>query len=194
MKTGRSSADETTSPDISGAVTGVLVRYVRSVAGQYGVRRVLSRAREQRRPGTLEDPTTWSSPDQIVALIDAAAGLLGDPEIAFRLGQEMVRQYRDTAVAPLIESTGSASRAIEAGAAVLQRLSPSAAVQILEKDRDHAAVKVRARRGRKRLLCMCDLTKGLLSELPTFFDAGHATVEHPECQARGGRFCLYALS
>jgi diguanylate cyclase (GGDEF)-like protein len=194
MKTGRSSADETTSPDISGAVTGVLVRYVRSVAGQYGVRRVLSRAREQRRPGTLEDPTTWSSPDQIIALIDAAAGLLGDPEIAFRLGQEMVRQYRDTAVAPLIESTGSASRAIEAGAAVLQRLSPSVAVQILEKDRDHAAVKVRARRGRKRLLCMCDLTKGLLSELPTFFDAGHATVEHPECQARGGRFCLYALS
>jgi diguanylate cyclase (GGDEF)-like protein len=193
MRTARSSADQSTSPDISGAVSGALVRYVRRLSGQYGVRRVLTRAHEKRRPATLEDPTTWSSPDQLVALIDAAAGFLGDPEIAFHLGEEMVRQYRNTYVEALIESTGSAVHAIEAGVVVLRRLSPSVTVRTTEKDRDHAVVEVRARRGHRRLLYMCDLTKGFLSELPAVFPGGPATVEHPECQARGGRFCLYVL-
>ena len=38
------------------------------------------------------------------------------------------------------------------------------------------------------------MTRGLLSQVPALFGLGPALVTETECSARGGRFCLYALS
>ena len=73
MTSGSSRAGAGAGQFVSGAVTGIVIRYVRGHKGQAGVHGVLRLAREHRRPSELEDPTLSSSQDQVVALINAAA-------------------------------------------------------------------------------------------------------------------------
>ena len=70
MTRGSSRAGASAGRLVSGAVTGVIIRHVREHKGHAGVRRLLSGARERRGPAELEDPTQWSSTEQVVALFD----------------------------------------------------------------------------------------------------------------------------
>ena len=38
------------------------------------------------------------------------------------------------------------------------------------------------------------MTRGLLSRVPALYGSGPALITETECSARGGRYCLYALS
>ena len=69
-----------------GAVTGALVRYVRAVAGEPGVLRMLALAGESRFGTELEAPDAGSSCDQMVTLFHAAAQVTGDGAVGFHVG------------------------------------------------------------------------------------------------------------
>jgi diguanylate cyclase (GGDEF)-like protein len=194
MTSGRSRAVAGIGDEISGAVTGTILRYVRDRVGLSGVRKLLARADDKRRPTTLEDPSTWSSCDQVVELIDAAAGVLGDPDAAFHIGAEMLRQFRGTEIGSLVETTGSADGALRAAVAALRRAMPAVDLRIVEHGADSTTISARAPRHTGRPLYLCDLTKGFLSQVPTFFGKASSPIREPECQARGGRHCLYELS
>jgi diguanylate cyclase (GGDEF)-like protein len=179
--------------DVSGAVTGVAIRYVRRRAGQTGVKRLLAWADDNRAPRSLEDPTSWSSLDQTVALFDSAARILHDPEVARHLGEALLDQFRGTEVEGLLQRTKSPEGLLRSAMASFGRLSPIAIVEVLEAHDGRAVVRTSARRGFTRHIYMCDLQKGFLTDVPTFFGSGRATVTETECQARGGPFCLYEV-
>jgi len=185
---------ETQRQDVSGAVTSVIVRYVRQVSGDEGVIRMLQLAGDTRPAQVLEDPTSWSSYAEALRLFEGARAVTSDPAVAMHIGEEMLRQHQATEVGDLFRSLGSPGRLLANVARAAAKFSTSDQVEALEVGNAHAVVKAMARPGVRRSLYMCDFDKGLLSQIPVLFGLVPAVVTESECQARGGRFCLYSLS
>lgn len=183
-----------TRQDISGAVTSVLVRHVRNRCGDRGVARLLALAAEPRSADVLENATSWSSHGEAVALFAAAAAVTGDRDVARSIGEEMLRQHDGTNVANLLRSLGSPGELLRNVAAALAKFSTVATMEPLEVGNAHAVVRAHTRAGFRRERCLCDLTKGLLSQVPVLFGLVPAEVAESECQADGGRFCLYSVA
>lgn len=180
--------------DVSGAVTSVIVRYVRQLSGDEGVIRMLQLARDTRPVQLLEDPTSWSSYAEALRLFEGARAVTGDPAVAMHIGEEMLRQHQATEVGDLFRSLGSPGRLLSNVARAAAKFSTTEQVDALEVGNAHAVVKAMAKPGFRRSLYMCDFDKGLLSQIPVLFGLVPAVVTESECQARGGRFCLYSLS
>ena len=66
--------------------------------------------------------------------------------------------------------------------------------QAVDVGETYARVKVITRHGIRRHRHFCEFTRGLLSQVPVPFGLPPAVVTESECQARGGRFCLYELA
>ncbi len=179
--------------DVSGTVTSVIIRYVRNLCGDAGLVRMLQIAGEMRPVETLEDPLTWSSYAETLALISAAAHVCVDNEIARHLGEEMLRQYDGTEVANLLRSLGSPKEVLQNVTAAAAKFFTVSTLEALEVGDAHAIVRAANRPGYQRDISICDFTKGLLSQVPVLFGLLPATIIESECAARGGRFCLYSV-
>jgi diguanylate cyclase (GGDEF)-like protein len=180
--------------DISGAVTSVIVRYVRARVGDFGVAQMLAASGEARPVHVLEDPRSWSTHDEAIALLAAAAQVTGDAEIARHVGEEMLRQHDGTDVANLLRSLGSPAELLRNVTAAAAKFTTVSSLEPLEVGDAHAVVQALARPGYMRHLYMCEFTKGLLAQVPVLFGLVPAVVTETECQARGGRFCLYSVA
>ncbi len=192
--TGGYDAQGVTRQDVSGAVTGVVVRYVRARTGEFGVGQMLAAAGDSRPAQVLEDPRSWSSHDEALKLIIAAGEITGDPEIGRHIGEEILRQYDGTDVANLLRSLGSPAELLRNVTAAAAKFSTVSSLEPLEVGDAHAVVRAITRPGFIRHLQLCEFTKGLLSQVPVLFGMVPATVTESECQARGGRFCLYSVA
>lgn len=180
--------------DISGAVTAVLVRYVRSRTGSAGLEQLLALAGEGRPLQELENPASWSPHDAAVALFQAGARITGDPMIGVRVGEEMLRQHDGTELANRLRALGSPAALLHNVTAATERFNTVATVEPLEVGEAHAVVRSAARPGHVRNRHLCDFTKGILSQVPVLFGLIPAVITEAECQAHGGRFCLYSVA
>lgn len=180
--------------DISGAVTGAVIRCVRRQAGEPAVLRTLDVAHERRPASVLEDPATWSSHDELLTLLWAAEQVLGDAEIGYHAGEELLRQYDGTTTADALRARGGPSALLGDMAAALARSAPVATLEVAEVEDTRAVVRALARPEVPRRHYLCEFTKGALARLPTIFGLPSAEITEPECQARGGRCCLYQLT
>src|SRR4051812_21015772 len=72
--------------ETSGATTGGLLRYVRSVAGDDAVARVLERAGVPYTAEQLEDQAIWWSYETRIRLFEAATEVVGDPRLMYEVG------------------------------------------------------------------------------------------------------------
>ncbi len=179
--------------EVSGSVVSTVMGLVRAGCGDAGVSQALALAGERRPYAQLGDAGTWSSTPQAAALFDAAALVLADGAIGLHVGQTLLRSPAD----------GFVDRVVAAGSteAVLHRVGPllrhfdatSEAVPV-EVEADHALVRVSPLGGTDRHAHVCEMTRGLLSQIPVLFGSGPALISEPECSARGGPHCLYALS
>jgi len=194
MDTGTPTSLGVAPQDISGAVTSVILRYVRSRDGDDGVAKTLALAGEQRNASELEDPRSWSTHAEAIALLAAAGQVTGDDEAARHVGEEMLRQHDGTDVANLLRSLGSPAELLRNVTAAAARFSTVSLLEPLEVGEAHAVVRANTRPGFPRHLYLCEFTKGLLSQVPVLFGLVPAVVSETECQARGGRFCLYSLA
>ena len=182
-----------TRQDVSGAVTSVIVRYVRNKCGDKGLLRMLQLAGECRPIEVLRDPFTWSSYSETMALISAAAQVCADNDISIHLGEEMLRQYDGTDVASLLRSLGSPAEVLKNVTAAAAKFFTVSSLEALEVGDAHAIVRAVGLPGHRRDAVLCDFTKGLLSQVPVLFGLIPAVITESECAARGGRFCLYSV-
>ncbi len=180
--------------DISGALTAVLVRCVRQHSGDSGVLQMLAVAGEHRSAAELEDVTSWSSHEEAVALLHAGAQVTGDGSIGLHVGEEMLRQHTGTPVADQLRSLGSPAALIEHTVTAIDRFVRVTSTEILEHGSTYAVLRAVTGRSTSRHPHLCDFTRGLLTQVPVVFGLPPATVTESECQARGGRFCLYSVS
>ncbi len=179
--------------DVSGAVTSVIVRYVRERAGNDGITRVLALSGVRRPVPELEDPTQWSSYGEVSALIGAAGQVCSDADVARHLGEEILRQHDGTDVANLLRSLGSPKELLRNVAGAVAKFFTISSLEVLEIGGAHAILRAAPIPGHLRDVYQCDFTKGLLSQVPVLFGLVPATVTESECAARGGRFCLYSV-
>lgn len=184
---------EPTDRGVSGAITGVTLRYVRAHGGDAAVAEVLAAAGEQRPAAVLEDPSSWSSDVSTVALLGAAGQVLGDPEISRHVGQELLRQYAGGERAQQIRALGSPAELLARLAEAATRAMPSSSMVVVEAGADRALVEVTTRPGAVRRPALCALSKGLLCEVPAVFGLGPGAVAEDQCQARGAKSCRYRL-
>jgi diguanylate cyclase (GGDEF)-like protein len=185
-------APETEPLDISGVVTKVIVRFVRAKADDSGVARLLASAGERRPSAELEDPRSWSTNEQVVALLNAAAQVVGDLDIGRHIGEEMLRPHEDNDL-ELLWSFGSATDLFR-NVGELTNFSRCSTVDSIEVVEGNATIREVTRSGTNRHWRLCEFTKGLLSQAPALFGLMPAVVTETECQARGGQCCMYHVA
>jgi diguanylate cyclase (GGDEF)-like protein len=178
---------------ISCSMASTLVRHVRRRAGEDGVQEILRRAGVEYTPEYLDDVANWIWHEEAIALLVAAAEVLGNEHIGLDVGEETVRQHAGTPVATLMRSLGSPEAIYEQLTVGVSKFS-TVTEMVPEVEPGRAVVRASSRNGYARHPHMCDWTKGLLSQPPVLFGAAPAAVEESTCQARGGDCCLYTVT
>ena len=180
--------------DVSGAVVSVVVRLVHARGGDVGVTQMLALAGEGRSFHELGDPHGWSSLDETVALLDAAALVTGDPAIALHVGNLLLAPSPGDDFTDRLRGLGSPASVLEDVARLLGHVETTSEAAPLEVAVDHALVSVTPRRSSSRHAHLCEMTRGILSRISVLFGGQPALITEAECSARGGRRCLYAMS
>jgi diguanylate cyclase (GGDEF)-like protein len=175
-------------------MTGVLLGYVRRVLGDEGVAEVLERARETTPTEELEDPTNWSSYDDTLHRFQAAAEVLGDPDVGRVAGADLFRHYSSAEVIELLRSLGSPAEALRVIADTATKQSTVVTMECVELTETSALVSAVTSSPIRRDRIFCGYTAGALSAMPTVFGLADAEIEEIECQTRGDGRCLYRVT
>jgi diguanylate cyclase (GGDEF)-like protein len=178
---------------IAGTTVALLVRMVRDLAGDAGVRAMLDVAGERRSIAVLEDVTVWSPYESVIRLFVAGSQATGESELGRLVGEQMLLQYRGTEVAALLRSLGSPGEVLRNVAESATKFSTATALEAVEIADESAIVEAWAVEGLERHRVMCDYTAGVLSEAPVLFGMEPAEVTEENCQARGDRRCRYVV-
>lgn len=191
-------AEETTGDSgpgaVSGAVITVLLSLVYAQNGDVGTAQALALAGERRSFAALRDTTAWSTVAEAVALFNAAALVTGDGAVGLHVGERLLTAFDGTDFLDRLVALGSPEAAFANVATLVDHFETESDATPVEVARDHALVRIAPRGAAHRHAHLCELTRGLLSRVPALFGRGPALISETECAARGGRFCLYALS
>jgi diguanylate cyclase (GGDEF)-like protein len=179
---------------VSGEVVNALAAMVHSQRGDVGLAQALALAGERRSFADLADPNAWSSIDEAVSLFNASALVTGDGAIGFHVGESLLDRARGSEFVERLVSLGSPEEALKHIGPVVEQFETTSVAVALEVARDHALVRISPRGSIPRHAHLCELTRGLLVQLPVLFGWGPALITEVECSARGGRYCLYAMS
>jgi diguanylate cyclase (GGDEF)-like protein len=177
----------------AGSIIGVLLAYLRREYGDETVARVLELAGEDRPLEVLEDVDIWSSHAQVTRLYHVAAEVTGDDDIGRRAGEELIRQYRGTAVETLLRELGSPGAVLENVTQTAAKFSTVLEMEALEVGPTHAVVTATGVDGFARTRVMCGYTKGVLSQASALFGMDLAEVDERQCQAAGDARCEYVV-
>jgi len=177
---------------ISGAVVHTILTLVRETCGDIGVTQVLAMATERRPYSELTGG--WTPLHDAVGLLQAASILTRDEDFSLHVGEELMWTGDGGDLGGRLRSLGSAEEALHHVGAVVDRFQTGADTVTLEVGPGRALVEVATDLGTTRHALLCELTGGLLAEIPALFAPTGATVVEQECSARGGQTCRYELT
>ncbi|MGD0880709.1 MAG: EAL domain-containing protein [Acidimicrobiales bacterium] len=181
-------------PGVSGSVVHALVAHISSVAGDTGLAQALALAAEERPFPVLGDTHNWTAVEDAVALFTAGGLVTGDGAIALHVGQDLLWAPDTAGLAFRIRSLEFAEVAFRHVGALIDQFMGATDAAALETAPGRALVEVAPVGGGSRHAHLCELTRGLLSEIPALFELQPASVSEHECAARGGIVCRYELS
>jgi diguanylate cyclase (GGDEF)-like protein len=179
--------------DTSNLTLALTIGYVRARLGDAGVSDLLRCAGEERTLAELCNEAHWSTQEQKMALFEAAAELLDDPEVARRIGETVLEQQTGTAVRLMLRTVGSPAALCRSVAKAGAKFSTNYTCEAISVGRDEAVISNRLHDGYTPHQMDCDYTAGLMSQIPGIFGLPLATVTHEECQVRGAPACVYHL-
>jgi diguanylate cyclase (GGDEF)-like protein len=190
----RVSSDRREPGEVSGATTGLVVRYVHQTLGDPAVEQLLRLAGATRTAEELLDTTTWSSLEQWLRLLDAAVELTGDEDVGIRVGEQLLAQHAGTEVAALLRSLGSPGEVLRNVAITATKYTTISMMEAEEVGDAHAIISARSTNDQQRTRQSCNVTIGVLSQAPPLFGMAPACVEQLECEADGDGRCLYRVT
>ena len=174
--------------------SSVLLRRVRRIQGDEGLKELLAQAGSERTVDYLDDVSNWISVDESTALFRAAAQITGDAQIARRVGEESVAQHAGTPVATLLRSLGSPEEVYRQMALAATKFSTVSELDTIEVAPGRALIRGRGCEGFVRTREGCDWAQGLMSQATVLFGLAPALVQESTCQARGDAECLYEVT
>ena len=181
-------------PETSGATTGGLLRYVRSVGGDEAVAEVLARAGTTATATELDDQSRWWSYDTRVRLFDAATEVLADPRTMYEVGAAALQSGLAHSLVILLRTMGSPRQVFGKLPRAVQKFSTTSTMQILETGTTTATIRYRLHDGYAHSRLDCLYAQGLLSTVPVIFTLPPARIVHDECQSDGFDACTYHLA
>jgi len=176
------------------ALTATLVARVHRVAGDTGVRRLLTEARSTRGVDYLVDIGNWVSMEETLALWRAGEIVTKDPNFARHVGEDAVRVLGSSSTATTLRALGSPEELLRNTGVAAHRFSIAANLETVEARAGYAEIRATAAPGFQRQRLHCDWTTGMLSQCASLFGLPPARVEHDTCQALGAPDCLYKIS
>lgn len=178
----------------AGVTTRLILQYVRAKAGEDGVRRMLQRAGESRPPPVLDDERTWSTYDQKINLLEAAAAVLDDPLVARHVGESVLDHQVGSAVKLLLRAMGSPGQVLRNIARTAPKFSTVCTMTAPAVERTRAVVTYELHEGFTPHRMDCDLNIGFMSQVSVLFGLPPARIAHDECQVLGADRCVYEVS
>jgi len=178
----------------SGATMRLIVEYVRTRAGDRGVRRLLQLAGEQRTERQVCDEGTWSTYAQKIALFEAAAVVLDDPVVARHVGEASLALGVGASTKALLRSLGSPAMVLRNLPRVTGKFSSVAIMEALEIERSRALIAYHVLPTVEPHRADCQYNIGLLSQIGPLFGLPRSAVVQYGCQAEGDRRCIYEVS
>jgi diguanylate cyclase (GGDEF)-like protein len=180
--------------ETSGATTGLVLAFVAQHAGEAAVQEVLARAGVPFTADELSRASTWTSYDTRIRLFTAAAEVLGDPGVMFRVGAESLRTGMNPSVVVLVRAMGSPRQVFARLPRAVANFSTTSTMEVLEAGATSATIRYRLHEGYVHSRLDCDYARGLISMVPTVFGLAPAHVVHEECESDGHEACVYHLS
>ncbi len=173
---------------VSGRIARCIVAYVELVLGRDGVAAVedLCGIGDEALEASFD--LTWLSAAQISDLVDAAAEVCGDPDVARRVGEFSFHFATD--LHPIFLAAGSVSAAVELAVSFSARTRTAEGFRVVESS-DHEIVVVCESADAVRFSCA--MSAGYWSSIPTVF-GGRGYVTEPRCGVRGDDRCEYRIT
>jgi diguanylate cyclase (GGDEF)-like protein len=178
----------------SGITTALMLGHVENCGGREAVKAVLARIGKPDREAALRDERTWWSWDTKVAIFEAAAEVLGDPEVTYNAGRASLEMNVAAPLKAALRALGSPSLVYTNIVRANHKFS-TASRMVLDEIGGH-----RARIRYEHLIELeshpldCLYNQGLLSCVPVLFDLPPARIEHPTCGCRTGGDCVYEVT
>jgi len=143
----------------------------------------------------LIDENNWVSSDLIVKLFENARKILGDKEVAFRIGFEsIVNKKLGHAQKLFIAAFSSPLNAIERINHLNSQFNRTKIVEAVYITPGRAVIKIHWKEGRVLSKDLCLYNKGVYSAIPTIWNLPPAEVEETECFFRGDNYCRYVIT
>jgi diguanylate cyclase (GGDEF)-like protein len=180
--------------ETSGITVHAILRHVQEQGGDRAVRRVLKRAGGTGEPDPYFDKRRWWSYDTKIALLTAAADVLGDQTVALRVADAVLQHSVGATERLALSLTGGPGRLLRMVAKAGAKFSTVSDCRALRVTRDTAVVEYRVQDGYRPSPFDCDYTRGLLVQVPVVFGLAPAVVTHSSCQVRGADACRYEVA
>lgn len=179
---------------VSGMMSHLVVAHVRRHAGEEGVQRLLEEAGEDRPIDVVEDEGTWITLEQSKALLVAASQVLDDPTVGVAIGASVLERRVGGPLVMLVRALGSPSAVFRNLARISRRFSADSTAELVDLGPTRAVVSFAVREGFEQSVFGCQITMGLLSQVPVVFGLPPARVHHDVCALTGGDRCDFNVS
>jgi diguanylate cyclase (GGDEF)-like protein len=180
--------------ETSGATTGGLLRYVRSVGGEEAVQQVLAKACLLYSAEQLEDQALWWSYETRIRLFEAATEVLGDPRLMFRVGAAALQSGLAHSIVILLRAMGTPRQVFRQLPRAVAKFSTTSTMEIVESGATSATIRFTLHPGFEHSRLDCIYAQGLLTTVPTVFGLRPAEIVHDECESDGAPACIYRLT
>jgi diguanylate cyclase (GGDEF)-like protein len=178
----------------SGITARLILAYVEREGGRAAVEAVLRRCGLEHSEATLSAETHWFDFDTKIRLFEAAAAVLDDRDVAYKIGSAAIDLQVGAALKLALRAFGSPRLAYLNVPRVAGEFTWAHRLVVSDLERSSARLVYTdvAGVGYHRMDCQYNI--GLFSCLPTMFDCLPARVDHPLCALRGANGCVYEVS
>jgi diguanylate cyclase (GGDEF)-like protein len=175
----------------SGVTSGLILAYVERAVGRDGVKAMLSQAGLLEREAELRNENCWFSFDEKIALWSAAERVCRDPEIAERVGEDVLEFRVGTALKRTLRALGSPDLVYRNVVRANSKFNWAHSLEAVDRGPNRVRLSYHDISGVGFHHFDCDYTTGLLRAVPQLFGLPPARVTHNVCGARGGDRCEF---
>ena len=179
--------------ETAGTTICLIVRYVRHHAGDEGVARLLALAGDDRPLEVLENEQHWSTYEQKIALLEAAAVVLDDPDVAIHIGETALDHSVGPGIRILLRRLGSPRMVLANVSKAAPKFSTVTDMYAEHVGRDFAVIRYRMHDHKEPHRADCQLNIGFIRTIGRLFGMPPLHVDHPECQVLGAPECEYVV-
>ena len=180
--------------EVSGLTTSLILSFVEREGGPEAVERALRVAGMEGEEEALRDEDRWFADRRRVELFKAASEVLGDPDVARRIGSAAIDFNIGQALKVALRNLGSPrliySNIVRANA----KLNKAHQMSMIEVGEGRAALRNAPIDPDAYDPVDCQYNEGILSCVPRIFGYQPARVRHPVCIGEGADECVFEVS